>query len=311
MGGSSYFRFLHEAIRLYNHDQLERAYELVLREGEDVGGNPAQILNLKYCLESRLGKQEAALETFRGAVGQGYWYGYEYLLQDEDLRPIRDTAEFRRLAEVCRGREMVAKARSRPDLKVLPSERGGSKGLLLALHGNGDSVSLNEGYWSQSTELGFALALPQSSQTTSWDTYTWNDLEVGRRELLQHMAKLRDDGLLWDEKLVLGGFSGGARLALLSILRDEARPSGFILMAPWLPELEEWGPMFSGLAGRGLRGFIICGEKDEQCLGNAIKASGMLNHAGADTDLQVVEGLDHDFPEDFERRLADMLAILG
>jgi predicted esterase len=165
-------------------------------------------------------------------------------------------------------------------------------------------------YWSSSTELGFALALPQSSQTTSWDTYTWNDLEVGRRELLQHMAKLRDDGLLQDDGLVLGGFSGGARLALISMLKDEARPSGFILMAPWLPELEDWGPMFSGLAGRDLRGFIICGEEDEQCLGNAIKASEMLNRAGVDTDLQVVEGLDHDFPDDFESRLADMLVIL-
>lgn len=309
MDSSNYFRFLHHAMKLYNDGKLAEAYELVRREGDSVGGNKALIMNFEYCLASRLGDVDAALRTFREAVeSHGYWYGYNYLLSDEDLASIRGTEEFKRLAEICKGREDSARKETGPEL-ILRSKHGGTgkAPILMALHGNGDGVSLTGDYWIPAMDEGYVVALPQSSQMTQIDCYTWQDLEKGRTELRAHLADLAGRQGLSLEGLVIAGFSGGARLALYSILTGDVSPRGFILMAPYLPNLDEWKGMIDQRPAKGARGHILCGDRDDQCLEGAKMAAALLTDAGIPTEFHILEGLDHEFPDDFHSRLASML----
>jgi predicted esterase len=301
-----YFDLLNQAIRLYRDGKLSEAYDLVTENSERVGGNPAQILNFRYSIASRLGDKELALSLMRKAiVDRGYWYGYEYLMEDNDLESLRGSPEFQSLAWICREREAEAKKNSKPSLRIVKSEGSGSKErkLLMALHGNGDNVALTENFWLPCLRLGYSLALPQSSQISFWEAYTWADLERGRSEVSQHLSLIRSALGAEPGSLVLAGFSGGANQVLLSVLKGDAVPRGLILVAPWLPELDQWAEEVQSIGNKGIRWWILCGDQDHDCLEGSKKLGSILRLAGVHAHLEIVEGLDHDFPVDFEERL--------
>lgn len=309
----TYFRLVHRAIDLYNEGKLEEALDLIEKFGDMVEGNRAQILNFKCCIASRLGRTEMAMNIMREAiVGTEYWYPYEYLLQDNDLKSIRDQKEFTDLAEICREREIIARKEVRAELKlIMPLERSFTQSpWLIALHGNGDSVALTEKNWHSLLLQGYSLAFPQSSQITSHETYTWNDLEKGLMEINSHLNDLEKEHDITGGGWVLSGFSGGARLALYSVLYGDLHPKGLILIAPYLPEIKEWEGMVRNLTRKGLKICVLCGDQDSISFEAGKEVKRILDEIGIPTMLQVVEGLDHDFPDDFAQRLSEMLEFI-
>jgi predicted esterase len=306
----TYFELIHQAMRLDREGRLSEAYDLLTENGEKVVGNPAQILNFRYCIASKLGNKELAFKLMREAIiDRGYWYGYDYLFEDDDLKPLRDSPEFQSLAEICRGREVEAKKNCKPSLNIIKTESYNSKHpkLLMALHGNGDSAALIEGNWLPCLRQGYSLAFPQSSQITFWEGHTWADLDKGRTELSQHLSSVRSEIAVEPKDLILAGFSGGARLALLSVMRGDVTPGVLILMAPWLPELDRWEEEIRYIGRKGIRFWVLCGDQDRDCLESSKKLSSILEEAGANVHQDIIQNLDHDFPLDFEERLSKTL----
>jgi predicted esterase len=301
-------------MRLYHKGELQAAYDLVTEYGDFVDGNPAQIMNFRYCIANKLGKKELALKLMREAiVERGYWWGYEYLLGDDDLESLREDSEFNELSEICRNREVEAKKGGRPSLRIVKAKEPVGPGpmTLMALHGNGDNASLAEVYWLPCINQGFDLALPQSSQITSWDAFTWADLEIGLAELAKHADSVQGALDCNQSEMILAGFSGGARLALHSVLKGRVAPRGLILVAPWLPELDDWAEAIEIMVRGEIRCWIICGERDGDCLEGARKLSSMLKTAGSDVQLEIIPDLDHDFPVDFDDWLSRVLRKLN
>lgn len=309
MPAATYFQIINEAMRLYREGKLKEANDLVTGAGDLEAGNPAQMLNFRYCIASKLGDMELAIRLMREAiVERGYWYGFDYLLKDDDLQPLQDIPEFKRLAAISREREVEAKRNSKPSMRTLKVEGSGNNQtrLLMAIHGNGDNAAVTAPYWQECLRHGYDLALPQSSQITFWDAYTWIDLDKGISELAVHLRLIQSIGVE-QRDMVVAGFSGGAGLALYTVLMEEIAPIGLILMAPWLPELDNWREMLRSHGRKGLRCWIICGDKDDDCLEGAKRLFSMLEESGVNAQLQIIEGLDHDFPTDFDERLSHML----
>jgi len=304
----TYFQLINQAMRLDREGRPSEAYDLLTEIGERIVGNPAQILNFRYCIASKLGDKELAFELMREAiVDRGYWYGYDYLFEDDDLKLLRDSPEFKSLAEICRGREAEVKKNSRPSLKIVKNEELAPKRtkLLMALHGNGDSAALIEDYWLPCMRQGYSLAFPQSSQITFWEGYTWADLDKGRSEL-----SVQNGIAVEPADMVVAGFSGGARLALLATMKGDVTPGGLILVAPWLPELDKWGEEIRYIGEKKIGFWILCGDQDRDCLEGSKRLSSILEKVGAQVQLDIVQDLDHDFPVDFEARLSKALEEL-
>jgi predicted esterase len=313
VAAKTYFELINQAMRLDHEGRSSEAYDLITENGERIVGNPAQMLNFRYCIASKLGEKELALKLMREAiVDRGYWYGYDYLFEDDDLKPLRDSPEFQSLAEICRGREVAAKKNSRPSLKIVRKEGSDPERprLLMALHGNGDSVAIIEDYWLPCMRQGYSLAFPQSSQITFWGGYTWADLDKGRSELYHHLGSIQSDIPVEPKNMIVAGFSGGARLALLAVMKEDVTPGGLILVAPWLPELDRWEKEIKSIGEKKIRFWILCGDQDRDCLDGARKLGYILKKAGAQVHLDIIQDLDHDFPEDFEARLSKALKEL-
>lgn len=103
----------------------------------------------------------------------------------------------------------------------------------------------------------------------------------------------------------------GARAALYAVLSGAVTPKGLILVAPWLPELEEWSEEFSALKEKGVRVYICCGDADEDCFESSEQLFELLDEEGVEVDFKLCPDLDHDYPENFDQLLGEAIDFVA
>ncbi|MDP4551412.1 alpha/beta hydrolase [Alkalihalobacillus macyae] len=300
----TYTQLLNETIAIYDKSGSLKAYQFMKENADGVEGNKAQLYNFKYALAAASGLEKEALATMKEAVvDHGYWYAYDYLQSDDDLNSLRNYDEFKELVALCRDREREAKEATSAELII---EGDGEHPVLMALHGDQENAEMTKTAWLSALKEGYTLALPQSSQIQFSDAYEWEDVEQGVAEVSEHVQHLSNS-----KNLVIGGFSAGCRVALKAILDKRFSVKGFVFAAPWLPEVEEWRNALDHLEGEGIRGYILCGDQDEDCLEGSQKLSELLKKKGIQHELKIIKNLDHEYPENFNEELASALTYIN
>ena len=250
------------------------------------------------------GDEEGALELLERTLEEGELWrtrplkmpGFDRIREDRRFRAVE--AEATRLA---------AALGTRPQLHVFPPPRSHRRPrLLLGLHGATSSAADFWPHWLPATELGYLLAVPQSSQPASADAFCWDDPELAERELQEHARTLSREHDFDPEGAVLAGYSQGAalafRLAQRAVPLDARR---FLLAAPSL-----FDPPIDPARAPRLRGAAVRGDQDPY--GERFPAfQEACARAGLGLRVEVVEGLGHTYPEDFPTRLARLLEHLA
>ncbi|MEW9180233.1 alpha/beta hydrolase [Bacillus mycoides] len=304
----TYIKLLNETLHCYANKGSFEAYSYIMNNAKDVMGNEAQIYNFKYALASAAGLEEEALHLMKKAIIEnGFWYGSEYLISDDDLKPLHKFEEFHRMVQLCKEREELAKKSEQADVKYKYSKQ--TENLLITLHGDQENIQIIEPYWNSVMEQGFMLALPQSSQIQFSDGYVWDNIERGREELKGHYNKIKVNKTFGN--IIIGGFSAGARVALHSMLQGEIEVNGFIFVAPWLPEMEEWEEMIGILHDKSIKGYIICGDQDEDCFEGTQQFVKLLKDKNIEHKYKVVPNLNHDYPHNFDELLKEAIEYIG
>ncbi|MEK4864619.1 alpha/beta hydrolase [Bacillus sp. FSL E2-8895] len=304
----TYIKLLNETLHCYANKGSFEAYSYIMNNAKDVMGNEAQIYNFKYALASAAGLEEEALHLMKKAIIEnGFWYGSEYLISDDDLKPLHKFEEFHRMVQLCKEREELAKKSEQADVKYKYSKQ--TENLLITLHGDQENIQIIEPYWNSVMEQGFMLALPQSSQIQFLDGYVWDNIERGRDELKGHYNKIKVNKTFGN--IIIGGFSAGARVALHSMLQGEIEVNGFIFVAPWLPEMEEWEEMIGILHDKSIKGYIICGDQDEDCFEGTQQFVTLLKDKNIEHKYKVVPNLNHDYPHNFDELLKEAIEYIG
>ncbi|MBK5448135.1 alpha/beta hydrolase [Bacillus sp. TH22] len=304
----TYIKLLNETLHCYANKGSFEAYSYIMNNAKDVMGNEAQIYNFKYALASAAGLEEEALNLMKKAIIEnGFWYGSEYLISDDDLKPLHKFEEFHRMVQLCKEREELAKKSEQADVKYKYSKQ--TENLLITLHGDQENIQIIEPYWNSVMEQGFMLALPQSSQIQFSDGYVWDNIERGREELKGHYNKIKVNKPF--ENIIIGGFSAGARVALHFMLQGEIEVNGFIFVAPWLPEMEEWEEMIGILHDKSIKGYIICGDQDEDCFEGTQQFVKLLKDKNIEHKYKVVPNLNHDYPHNFDELLKEAIEYIG
>ena len=304
----TYIKLLNETLHCYANKGSFEAYSYIMNNAKDVMGNEAQIYNFKYALASAAGLEEEALHLMKKAIIEnGFWYGSEYLISDDDLKPLHKFEEFHRMVQLCKEREELAKKSEQADVKYKYSKQ--TENLLITLHGDQENIQIIEPYWNSVMEQGFMLALPQSSQIQFSDGYVWDNIERGREELKGHYNKIKVNKTFGN--IIIGGFSAGARVALHSMLQGEIEVNGFIFVAPWLPEMEEWEEMIGILHDKSIKGYIICGDQDEDCFEGTQQFVKLLKDKNIEHNYKVVPNLNHDYPHNFDALLKEAIEYIG
>ncbi|PFL19014.1 alpha/beta hydrolase [Bacillus cereus] len=304
----TYIQLLNETLDCYAKKGSFEAYTYIMEHAKGVVGNEAQIYNFKYALASAAGLEEEALHLMKKAIIEnGFWYGSEYLISDDDLKPLHKFEEFHRMVQLCKEREELAKKLEQADVKYIYSKQ--NENLLITMHGDQENIKIVEPYWHLDLEQNYMLVFPQSSQTQFSDGYVWDNVERGREELKGHYNKIMLSNTF--ENIIIGGFSAGTRVALHSMLQGEIEVNGFIFVAPWLPEMEEWEEMIGILHDKSIKGYIICGDQDEDCFECTQQFVKLLKDKNIEYKYKVVPNLNHDYPHNFDELLKEAIEYIG
>ncbi|MBG0963065.1 alpha/beta hydrolase [Bacillus sp. SRB1LM] len=304
----TYIQLLNETLHCYASKGSLEAYTYIMERAKGIVGNEAQIYNFKYALASAAGLEEEALHLMKEAIiEKGFWYGNEYLISDDDLKPLHKFEEFHQMVQLCKEREELAKKTERADVKYIDSKK--KEKLFIAMHGDQENIGIIEPYWKSVLAQNYTLALPQSSKIQFSDGFVWDDLHRGKEELKEHYDKLIENRTV--ENVIIGGFSAGARVALYTILQKDIAVDGFIFMAPWLPEVEEWNELLGVLQDKHIKGYIVCGDQDEDCFECTQQFVQLLRDKNIEHKYKIIPNLNHDYPIHFEEVLKEAIEYIG
>lgn len=308
------FRTLQQHLmKLYDEKAYAQVLDLVEKEQAKFPDDALALFYWRICMRAVLGNQEEALRIFREALDLGYWYSDKWLARDPDLASLRPLPAFEEMVEICRQRRAEAQANTRPELRVQrPVEQATALPLLIGLHGNGGNASSTLESWSRITEQGWLLAIPQSSQISEPNAFVWDDRATGISEVREHLAALNSEYAIDPERVVLGGFSMGGGQAVWMALHQSIKTRGFVVLGPYLTEaeLESLPALLAERKPAGLRGFIVNGEKDVECLAVSRKVAEIMHDHGLTCELVIVPDLTHVYPPDFAERAAKGLAFV-
>lgn len=303
----TYIQLLNETLHCYANKGSLEAYTYIMEHAKGIVGNEAQIYNFKYALAGAAGLEEEALHLMKEAIiEKGFWYGNEYLISDDDLKPLHKFEEFQKMVQLCKEREELAKKTERADVKYIDSKK--KEKLFIAMHGDQENIGIIEPYWNTVLTQDYTLALPQSSQIQFSDGFVWDDIHRGKEELKEHYVTFTENHIV--ENVIIGGFSAGARVALYTILQKDIEVDGFIFVAPWLPEIEEWNELLGVLQDKNIKGYIMCGDQDEDCFECTQHFVQLLRDKNIEYKYKVVPNLNHDYPEDFDELLKEAIEYI-
>jgi predicted esterase len=286
------------------------ALDLVTREAHIFPEHAQKVVySWRMTMASRLNNKDLALSLLKEAVQAGYWYGG--LRTDPDFQLLADDAEFEQLVRICEERRAQAMANAVPVIKTFqPDAKFSPYPLLLALHGA--SANIEADHWSSAVAEGWFVALPQSSQVYSPGKYTWNDWEWAQQEVRERCTTLCNEYPIDPERVVLAGFSQGGGLAAWLVLSGAIKVCGLILVGPFLMDVANLVPFLETHDHRGLRVYLVAGQRDQYCYGVAQQLATLLPKYGIVCTFDEYPDLEHSFPVDFENKLPDALNfVLG
>ena len=86
---------------------------------------------------------------------------------------------------------------------------------------------------------------------------------------------------------------------------------GLFFMAPWLPEVEEWNELLGVLQDKHIKGYIVCGDQDEDCFECTQQFVQLLRDKNIEHKYKIIPNLNHDYPIHFEEVLKEAIEYIG
>jgi predicted esterase len=254
------------------------------------------------CGLCQLGRLDEALMVLREGNDDGLWWPPEWLLDDEDLAPLRGGEGIREVVAASqRLRAAHVREHQTPDPIVLtpPPAAGAGRppavsapGLLVALHGWGEQAADFVEPWRAAARAGLLVVVPESSQELTPEFFVWDDRERARDDVARAVSHSCAPWNVDERRSLCAGFSQGGGLAVSWALAGGPLRTGAFLAL---------GTGLSDVAPDALRAL-------DQVAARALHEA--LRRGGVSSELQVVPGLGHDLPDDLEERLAEALGLL-
>jgi predicted esterase len=299
--------------RLY----AERDYEAALAVADEAEERfPERVHRTSYWrafLLCRLDRPDAALAELRRSLARGTWFAPSSLRDDPDLAPLRGRGEFDEVVAECERRRDAARAEARPKLLVVrPAVPSASESppLLVALHGRTENAADAARRWRAASLAGALVALPQSGLQEGPDAFAWDDPVRARAELAHAVERVRAEHHFHPGRVVVAGFSQGASIAVCEALSaDGVGVHGLLAVAPTFGRVGM--PPLTDLPKPAAvpRAILVAGEQDVRAE-DARRLASMLERAGGRVLLDVLPGVGHEFPPDWDDRLPAALSFL-
>ena len=297
---------------LYMAGNYSKAYDLLTAVSDRYPAWQGRAYEIRVDLAAMMGKLELAESILEQALDLGYFYNDFVLRRDEDLKALQGRPRFETLVERSFKKLAEEQRNARPELKILePLESSGNKNpLLIGLHGNNSNAQGFSDYWGYLTKNKWLVALPQSAEISGKGLYVWNDIARVEKDIPVHYETLKQQYDIDENKTILAGFSKGGHASIHLALKGFFPVRGFLALAPYVGDVNNWLPLLTLPGLNKLRGYFIMGGLDEHCTPGAIKLKDKLNDFGVQCEMEVFPEMAHDIPSNFDEVLPRALNFI-
>jgi len=264
----------------------------------------------RICLLTHLRRVDDALQVFRRALDADMWWSEPTLRNDPDLEPLQGLLEYERMVVVCSKRHAAAQAVSKPVLVVRGTTKAAKQSpVLITLHGQGSTAASDLAHWEKACPLGWLVAAMQSSQLAWPGAYAWNDREQAQEEVVGQFENLCAQYPVDRSRVIIGGFSQGAALAIRLTLNGSIRARGFLSVTPGMIDRQLLATWADTARDYAVHGYLIAGGRDRRY--EFFKQTcEILPEHGIPCRMEDYPELGHEFPPDFEKSLKKALRFL-
>ncbi|MGF7056425.1 alpha/beta fold hydrolase [Brassicibacter mesophilus] len=287
-------QLLNRTLELINEDGTSDAYDFLVTNICTLDSMSSQVYNFLYCLAATSNKKEEALGWLEEAIlSKKLWYRPE-VFEDADLDGIRDDIRFKTCCKVSEERCLEAYKISKSKCTWINKR---SNRLILTLHGNQQNNEISKVSWHFLDGDKYQVEYLQSEEIDSCNLFRWEDDGTGPIQLKEAIELIE-----WNsyEQKILCGFSAGCNVILRAIRDQDISCNKIILQSPWIPTVEDnLNSLIEVLKKNDVEVLIICGNDDEDCLPQCKTFEVKAIDEGLDVNALYIEGLGHDYPENF------------
>jgi predicted esterase len=297
---------------LYLKGEYAKAYDLITSVCDLYPTWQGRAYEIRFNLAAMMGKLELAEDILAQSLDLGFFYNDFVLRKDEDIKILHGRPRYESLFERSFKTLADEQRKARPELKIIePQTQIGSKlPLLIGLHGNNSHAEGFSDYWESLSNNGWLVALPQSAELSGKGSYVWNDIGRFERDIPVHYEKIKKKYPIDDHKTIITGFSKGGHAAIHLALKGFFPVNGFLALAPYVGDVNNWLPLLNNPGQKKLRGYFVLGGSDEHCTPGALKLKDKLNESGLICEMEVFPEMGHDIPSNFDEVLQRALKFI-
>jgi predicted esterase len=306
-----FLRRSNEMMACYGRGDYTAALEVTERLAAEFPGKVLRTTFWRICLLTRLQKVEAALEAFAHALQAGLWWSETTLRRDPDLQPLQGLPDFECMLAASEELHAAAQESVQPATIVREPAAGTEPPypLLIALHGQAGTAEADLERWQAACPLGWLVAALQSSQLAWPGAYCWDDRQRAQEQVVNQFEGVCAGYPVDRSRVIVGGFSQGAALAIRLVLNGSLLARGFLSVVPGVIDPQLLTSWASARRDRPVRGYLVAGGLDPRYeFFKQVRAT--LAEHGIACEMEDHPELAHEFPEKFEISLTQALSFL-
>ncbi|MFX1251765.1 MAG: hypothetical protein ACFFCZ_09170 [Promethearchaeota archaeon] len=273
----------------------------------------AAYFNLAY-IQALLKQIDDTITTLEAAYDKGAWWTAENLGAFPNIDSLKSRPKF--LALLRKFQERFEEEQKKSKLKWVvrePEDFDPTKAypILLALHWGNSTIEEFEPFWKDVVlNTGVLLALPQSSQLSAPNSYSWMDLERGLQDLEQAFSEIKEQYAIDSANVFLSGASIGGKLALEAALIQQPFPvKGVTAVIPYDINPDHLIKSKDKILEQGIKCCIVTGTEDDSYKACKDFANQLQKHNIEHMFYESV-GAGHIFPTNFNEILTEIMSFL-
>ncbi len=297
---------------LYAERRFEEMRVLLDDAAERFPSHRSAVTYWQACIDSLLGEPSQALQRLHRGAQEGLFWPENALHTDPDLAAVRPLPAYEAMLDAVRRAKERANANrpEQPEVLIFAPEAEPVRGLLIGLHMYARSAAETAHHWRSATQLGLVVVLPESTQVGGDGEPAWVDAAVTGRDVRLAREEALDRFPAAAAATVVGGASqGGGRAAAIALSGQPFPCRGLVAVVSAYPDVTDVAAAARDAAARGLRAYLLTGSED----GTRDQVEHLhadLTAGGVKSELDVVPGLGHEFPDDFPERLRRAVGVM-
>jgi len=296
--------------KLEEEQQFEAAIKLTNDVWQHFPEKEFDLMKELIYLNSKTGRYNKNLELWKN----GHQKGYFFLLNTriKKYEPYLKYSQFKLLVKKDEELRLASFEKTKTIYEVLlpgPYDQDKKYPVTFILHGGGSNLQMARHRWHIIPELKseYIIVYLQSYRSMDWNTYGWTSGdERAHRDVRKIFTEICRRYVVDTTRVLLGGMSAGGTMAFDLGLNGHLPLQGIIAFCPGKP----WKMNTNKSFVNDLKVFMVGGEKDYY-LPKQKELTQIFDECGINYSYQIIPGMGHTFPDDYEKLLREALLFLN